>query len=84
MKRWINRLIPYVTHIGSLLPLAWLVVLGLTNHLTANPIQALTQRTGQIAIVVFLISLGITPINSMLHLPVLALQRRAMGLYAFL
>ena len=84
MKRWLKILIPYATHIGSLLPLAWLVVDGLTNHLTANPIQAITQRTGQIAIVLLLVSLAITPLNFFLHLPVLPLQRRALGLYAFL
>jgi methionine sulfoxide reductase heme-binding subunit len=84
MKLWSKRLIPYITHIGSLLPLIWLVVDGFTNHLTANPVQALTQRTGQIAIVLLLISLAVTPLNTFLHLPVLAVQRRALGLYAFL
>jgi len=84
MKIWLNRLIPYITHLGSLLPLAWLVVDGFTNHLTANPIQAITQRTGQIALILLFISLAVTPVNSILHIPVLAVQRRALGLYAFL
>jgi methionine sulfoxide reductase heme-binding subunit len=84
MKQWLKRLIPYATHIGSLLPLVWLVVDGFTHHLTANPIQAITQRTGQIAIILLLVSLAITPINYFLHLPILSVQRRALGLYAFL
>ena len=84
MKLALNRLIPYVVHIGSLLPLAWLVVAGLTNQLTANPIQVITQRTGQFAIIVLLVSLAVTPLTSIFHLPVIARPRRALGLYAFL
>ena len=84
MRLWLKRWIPYATHVGSLLPLVWLVVDGFTHHLTANPIQTITQRTGQIALVILFISLAITPLNYFLHIPVLPAQRRALGLYAFL
>lgn len=83
MKRGFSRIIPYVIHVGSLLPLAWIGLDVLNNHLTANPIQALTQRTGLAALIILILCLAMTPLNTLFRLPVLVIQRRTLGLYAF-
>ena len=48
--------------IAGLIPLAWLVFDALTNNLTANPIQAVEQRTGRYALYLLIASLACTPI----------------------
>ena len=45
------------THIGALIPLALLLWDGYHNHLTANPIQEITFRTGKTAIILLMLSL---------------------------
>ncbi len=55
-----------------------------THHLTANPIQALEQRTGLHAITLLILSLACTPLNTLLGWRELLKRRRALGLYAFL
>ena len=39
-------LLQILVHVGGWLPLAALLAAALTDNLTANPIQALEQRTG--------------------------------------
>ena len=50
-------------HIGALIPLALLLWDGAHNHLTANPIQEITFRTGKTAIILLILSLLCTPLN---------------------
>jgi len=73
-----------LTYIGSILPLGFLVWDFYTNQLTVNPIQAATQRTGKIALVLLVLSLACTPINTIFHYPRLLSLRKPLGLYAFL
>src|SRR5512135_705005 len=72
------------THLGALIPLVVLVWDFQTNHLTENPIQAAEQRTGIIALVLLLLSLACTPLNTLFHFSQAIQRRRALGLYAFL
>jgi methionine sulfoxide reductase heme-binding subunit len=60
-----------------------LVYNALTDNLTANPIQAATQRTGMIAISMLALSLICTPLNSLFHWRIVLPLRRTLGLYAF-
>jgi methionine sulfoxide reductase heme-binding subunit len=62
-----------------------LLLIGLlTDNLTANPIQALEQRTGRHAITLLVLSLACTPLNNVFGWRELIKRRRTLGLYAFL
>ena len=49
-----------------------------------NPIQAAEQRTGQYAIVLLVLSLACTPVNTLFRMPAAVRLRRPLGLYAFM
>jgi sulfoxide reductase heme-binding subunit YedZ len=70
-------------HFGALVPLAVLVWRFMTGNLTVNPIQAATQFTGDVALVILLISLACTPAASILGFKEAIRYRRTIGLYAF-
>ena len=55
-----------------------------TNHLTANPIQALEQMTGRHALTLLVLSLACTPLNTLFGWRELLKRRRALGLYALM
>lgn len=82
-KKKISRL-QIVTHIGSLTPLGLLVLNFFLDNLTADPIQAATQRTGNTAIALLALSLACTPINTLTGFSAILKLRRPLGLYAFL
>jgi len=70
-------------HAASLIPLAVLIFDWLNADLTVNPVQAVEQRTGQYAIIWILLSLAVTPINTLTGFRQVLKVRRALGLYAF-
>lgn len=77
---WLNIL----THLGAWIPLALLVYDYFNDRLTVNPIQAATQRTGDVAIILLILSLACTPIYTLTrYAPVLRLNR-PLGLYAYM
>lgn len=69
-----------ITHIGSLLPL---LLLGYYYVNTVNPIQAVTAVSGTTALVLLLLSLACTPLNTLLGWKALLPLRKPLGLYAF-
>jgi sulfoxide reductase heme-binding subunit YedZ len=71
-------------HVGSLIPLAALIWGYFRNELTVNPIQAITFRTGKTALILLVLSLACTPINTLFGFRQALKVRRALGLYAFL
>jgi sulfoxide reductase heme-binding subunit YedZ len=71
-------------HLASLVPLALIVYLSLTDGLTANPVQDLTLRTGKAALWLLVLSLAATPMNTLFGFRQAIKVRRALGLYAFL
>ncbi|MGE5252037.1 MAG: sulfite oxidase heme-binding subunit YedZ [Bacteroidota bacterium] len=73
-----------LVHIGAWYPLAHLLIDLLTHDLTANPIQALEQRTGLAAITLLIITLACTPMSSLFGWKEPLKRRRALGLYAFM
>ncbi len=73
-----------VVHLLALLPLAVLIWDGLHDRLTANPIQAMTFRTGKTALVLLVLSLACTPLSAVFGLRQAVKWRRPLGLYAFL
>jgi sulfoxide reductase heme-binding subunit YedZ len=73
-----------VAHLGALAPLAVMVWDGYHHHLTVNPIQSLTFRTGKTALVLLVLSLCCTPLNSIFGFREAIKVRRPLGVYAFL
>ncbi|MBI3243893.1 MAG: sulfoxide reductase heme-binding subunit YedZ [Chloroflexi bacterium] len=71
-------------HLGSLIPLILLIWDYFADNLTVNPIQDITFRTGKAALVLLVLSLACTPLNTVFGFKEAIKVRRALGLYAFL
>ena len=86
MKKLFARYTPLqiILHLGAWFPLARIFVDLLTHNLTANPIQALEQRTGRAAITLLILSLACSPLNSLFGWKEPLKRRRALGLYTFM
>ena len=72
-----------LTHVAALIPLAVLIWDGLHNQLTVNPIQEISARTDKIALVLLVLSLVCTPLNTLFGFKQALPLRRPLGLYAF-
>lgn len=72
-----------LVHVGALIPLALLLWDARTNNLTFNPIQEITTRTGKTALILLVLSLVCTPLNTLFGLKQVLVLRRPLGLYAF-
>jgi len=86
MKKFFKRYTPLqiAMHIYAWSALVRLIIDFFNHNLTANPIQALEQRTGRHAITLLVLSLACTPLNTIFKWSELLKRRRALGLYAFL
>ena len=84
LKAHSNRIFRLLVHLAALTPLALLIWDALHDNLTVNPIQAATQRTGKAALVLLVLSLACTPLNTVFGFKPALTVRRALGLYAFL
>jgi sulfoxide reductase heme-binding subunit YedZ len=81
--KWFKRhWLLILTHIGSLTPMAILLWDWSQGNLTANPIQAATLRTGRFAIILLILSLSVTPLNSLFGLRQIIPLRKWLGLYS--
>jgi methionine sulfoxide reductase heme-binding subunit len=78
-KNWLR----VVAHFGASIPFLLLVWDGFTNNLTANPIQAITQRTGLTGLILLVLSLAVTPINTVFGWKQVVPLRRPLGLWTF-
>src|SRR6266540_4672782 len=86
MKNFFKHYTPLqvAMHIYAWSALVRLIIDFFNHNLTANPIQALEQRTGRHAITLLVLSLACTPLNTIFKWSELLKRRRALGLYAFL
>lgn len=73
-----------VVHVAAWIPLLVLIFDFSTGNLTFNPIQAATQRTGDIAIILLILSLACTPVHILFRYSPALRVRRALGLYAYM
>ncbi|BCX03948.1 MAG: protein-methionine-sulfoxide reductase heme-binding subunit MsrQ [Candidatus Roseilinea sp.] len=73
-----------VVHIGALAPLGFIILDNYRYNLTANPIQEITVRTGKAALVLLVLSLACTPLNTAFGFRQALRVRRALGLYGFM
>ena len=69
-------------HVYAWAGLAQIALGFFTGHLTANPLQAIQQRTGRLAITLLLLSLACTPLSNLLGWRELLKRSRTLGLYA--
>lgn len=81
--------IPYTplqlaVHVFALGELAWIALDLLTDRLGANPLQAIQQRTGRLAITLLVLSLACAPLSNLLGWRELLKRNRTLGLYAFM
>jgi sulfoxide reductase heme-binding subunit YedZ len=82
-RRW-EQVLQVAVHVFALVPLVLLIWNGLNDNLTANPIQTITFRTGKAALLLLVLSLACTPLNSAFGLRLALKWRRPLGLYAFM
>lgn len=73
-----------LVHIGAWLPLLVMIWDAFTGGLTANPIQDITLRTGKTALVLLVLTLAVTPINTLFGFRQVIKVRRALGVYTFM
>jgi len=73
-----------LVHMTALGLFSWLVWDYLNGNLTVNPIQAATQRTGKYALILLVLSLSCTPVNTIFGFRKALTVRRLLGLYAFM
>ena len=66
-----------------LLPLLRLIMLGLQDRLTANPIEFITRATGDWSLYFLCLTLAITPLRRITGLNALVRFRRMLGLFTF-
>ena len=82
---WLRRnWLVILTHFGALLPLARLIWNFFHDQLTANPIQYITFQTGKSALVLLILALACTPLNTVFGFRQGVGLRKSLGLYAFL
>lgn len=72
-----------VANIGAVVPLLWLLLDEVTGNLSINPIDDYTDRTGNTAIVLLLLSLAVTPVQVATGWRKVTTIRKSLGLWAF-
>ena len=84
MKTLLTQWLRITVHVGALIPLAVLIWSYFNDQLTVDPIRATLLRTGKTALILLMLSLACTPINTLLGFKQSLKVRRALGVYAFL
>lgn len=83
-NRFFDHWFPILVNIACLLPIPWLLLDAWQGNLTADPIRASIIRTGKIALVLLVLSLMCTPLNSIFGFKPALRVRRALGDYSFM
>jgi sulfoxide reductase heme-binding subunit YedZ len=85
-KRGGWSILQIITHVGAFVPLmliAWNFWQG-NMALMINPFQDVTFRTGKAALILLLLSLAVTPLNTVFGWRQVLPLRKPLGLYAFM
>ncbi|MCC6455490.1 MAG: sulfoxide reductase heme-binding subunit YedZ [Caldilineaceae bacterium] len=72
-----------LANIGSMVPLLWLLWDQWQDNLSINPIADYTDRTGSTAIILLLLSLAVTPVQTVTGWRKVSTVRKSLGLWAF-
>ena len=82
---WLKpRWLKIVVHTGALLPLAWIAWQYTQGLFLVDPVREITTLTGRTALILLVLSLACTPVNTLLGFKQVLRVRRPLGLYAFL
>lgn len=84
MKKFPYTPLQIAVHLYAWSGIALLLFDFLAGNLSVNPIQDLERRTGTHALILLVLSLACTPINTLFKWSEPLKRRRALGLYAFL
>ena len=76
-------IIKRLVFLAALIPAAWLAVRAYRMDLTANPVDYITDFTGDWSIALLVISLGVTPLRRVTGWNEVIKLRRMLGLFAF-
>jgi sulfoxide reductase heme-binding subunit YedZ len=79
-KHWLRILV----HVGALLPLAWILWNYAQGAFLVDPVREITTLTGRVSIILVVLTLACTPINTVFGFRQVLRVRRTLGLYAFL
>ena len=79
-SRWLQVLV----HAGALIPLAWIAWQYTQGLFLIDPVREITTFTGRGALILLLLMLACTPINTLFGFKQFVRLRRPLGLYAFL
>ena len=84
MKKRKTSTLQIAAHLGSWIPLGWLVWDLWRDNLGPDLIREATLRTGKAALVLLVLSLACTPLNIILNYTPFLKLRRPFGLYSFM
>lgn len=76
--------LPVLVHVGALLPLVILARDYTQDAFLIDPVKEITSQTGRGALILLLLSLACSPLNTLFGFRQALSVRRALGLYAFL
>ncbi len=79
-RHWLQILV----HAGALLPLTFILWDYAQGGFLVDPVREITTRTGRAAIILVVLTLACTPINTVFGFRQVLRVRRALGMYAFL
>lgn len=83
-QKQIGQYLRIATHVAAWLPLAWIAWQFQQGTLGVDPVREMILRTGKFTLIFLLLSLAVTPLNSLFGWKQLIPLRRPLGLYAFL
>lgn len=69
--------------VGLFSPAPYIFYLALSNQLGAEPAKALVEFLGEVAFIILILTLSITPLKRLSFLPSFVRYRRMVGLYVF-
>jgi sulfoxide reductase heme-binding subunit YedZ len=72
-----------LANIGAVVPLLWLIWDHVQDNLSINPIDDYTDRTGSTAIILLLLSLAVTPVQTITGWRKVSTIRKSLGLWSF-
>ena len=82
-QKWKFTPLQIAAHLGSLIPLALMLWDIFSGNLGVDPIRDFTLRTGKTALILLLLSLACTPVNTLFKFKQVLKLRRPFGLYSF-
>ncbi len=79
----VRRVVRPLAWVGAAVPGLWLLLDALTGGLGANPVEAVTHRTGLTALTLLTVSLAVRPVRDLVSAGALMPLRRTFGLAAY-